>query len=605
VDLVLRVMLGSDPRRPSSSSVLRPFHSVCSEGREAALRTISHLLLYKAAKRGMPPEQQLRVLAAADQAMSLTIRGSQMDGLVACLVQQLEQQQQAQEEEEGFTDRLLQDGMLRLSFGSSAAAPDITPPPVPTNSSGSSGSGCGSSSYHTQVLTATCGSATRSSSTSSITTTGAPSSHPKMAGAKLHAPVLNHIMVTGSVSTASLEQLLDLLPGTQHLQEVLLCNRGNGPVFEDFLKLLEGLTGAPGFPERVQHRAGAHAQQRQSRSTSGGGGSGGGGSQDSRGPAPAGIRSSWRSSCCSLAVVLTPRGTERPAAPRISIQRLRPLLGRLQQLQNLFLIGVSVGQLRLYVDALRPLRLLHIEGMGSCGPAVLACVAGLTNLRHLGINGSASSLTTWPEAFTDLVHLFSLDLRQNLPTEDVLEGVCSMTRLHRLNLMCTAGFTTLPPSISRLQKLNCLMLYKSDVGTLPGCMTALTGLRMLSWSQDAATEPLPLEVVWQLTRLHYLWIKDHHMASLPEAISGLSNLQMLAVGGGHLGCPAQWCQRSCQRKISGPGCAPAAGAARSPDRPHPPDRSDCAQCGAPGADAGCASLSGGTQGTGLQPEAGT
>jgi Leucine-rich repeat (LRR) protein len=107
-----------------------------------------------------------------------------------------------------------------------------------------------------------------------------------------------------------------------------------------------------------------------------------------------------------------------------------------------------------------------------------------------------------------------------------------MTRLQRLDLIGSSGITSLPTIISRLVRLDWLALEGCPVRRLPQTMTALTGLRMLSWCSDReATAPLQLRVVWRLRNLCALKIADNHLAALPGAISRLGYLQSLHVHG--------------------------------------------------------------------------
>jgi hypothetical protein len=211
--------------------------------------------------------------------------------------------------------------------------------------------------------------------------------------------------------------------------------------------------------------------------------------------------------------------------------QLQPLLGALQQPQTLFIGGALTKQLPGCTGSLRTLRMLHLVAAGRYGPNLLACVAQLTKLRHLGLVGGAP-LTTWPTAFTDLVHLTSLLLRGRVLTREALEGVCGMTRLQHLGLVNSSGVTSLPTIISRLVRLSWLTIEGCSVRRLPETTTALTGLRMLSWCSDReATAPLQLRVVWRLRSLRALKITDNHLAALPGAISRLRHLQILHVYG--------------------------------------------------------------------------
>jgi hypothetical protein len=85
---VLRVLLGTSPSSTLGWRLLRPLHTSCSNGRAAALRTIHHLRLDHAHKKGVPYSRQLDVLEAADQATALTMSSEQIGGLLGALEQQ-------------------------------------------------------------------------------------------------------------------------------------------------------------------------------------------------------------------------------------------------------------------------------------------------------------------------------------------------------------------------------------------------------------------------------------------------------------------------------------------------------------------------------------
>jgi hypothetical protein len=349
---VLRVVLGADPSTSTSSSVLCPFHSVCSEGRAAALRTIRHLHLDRAAELGVPPERQLAVLAAADHATTLTLHSSQVEGLVACLLGELEQLEQQQLEgvleeqaDAGVGDELVQRGMLQLSLGCEAAPP--------STSSRRSSRGRGSSS------------STHSDLTSSSAAHAAAPRPITMPAAKPRGPWFKELTVTGPVTAATiqhLEQLLDLLPGTQTLEEVVLSEQQSGRMHASCQNSCHYL--GAGSEQLQPSTVRSNSSSKQSRS----------------GVGPSGTTSGWRSSCSTLAVATLVPGADDPARTQLGVADLLPVLQAMQQPRMLFLGGVLTEQLPLYVEHLRPLQVLHIEKARSYGPGLLACVAQLTNL---------------------------------------------------------------------------------------------------------------------------------------------------------------------------------------------------------------------------------
>jgi hypothetical protein len=330
-----------------------------------------------------------------------------------------------------------------------------------------------------------------------------------------------------------LEQLLDLLPGTQTLDTVLLWDSSiNEDMTVQYYQQLWVYQQAWFRPtdEPLWHfgpniddsQPSPHHSSSSSSSSGGRTGLPTGSTCDS---------SSWRSNCQSLVVVARAYDAGSPAAAALNLADLQPLTGSAAQLQRLFLDDVLAEQLPLYVERWQGLRALQLQGMGRCGPGVLAAAAQLTNLRHLGITCSATPITALPVAFTALVHLTSLDLSANVLTQEALEGVCDMTRLRCLALGSTKGFSTLPTRISKLVRLQMLGLQGAQVARLPEAMTALTALRVLSWSQEAATAPLLLEVVWRLRSLSDLFLTDDHVTALPEAIDNLTSLSDLTFEG--------------------------------------------------------------------------
>jgi hypothetical protein len=329
-----------------------------------------------------------------------------------------------------------------------------------------------------------------------------------------------------------LEQLLDLLPGTQHLEEVVVeeefrqqsmlqgCRDVFKTLSEPEARLLFGMLGptTAGSPEpppsiSTSSSQSAVATQPTFSSHSGGAGSGGGGS--------------WRSSCKALAVMLRQPDWSSPVP--LDLDHLQPLLGSLQQPRAIFMAGVSLWGLPECVEGLRPVEALHFHAAHDIDEDAFACMAALTNLRHLGIVCSDNDITTFPVACTDLVHLTSLELCCNRLTQEALEGVCDSTTLEQLHLNDTVGYSTLPDSISKLVGLRVLLMQGTQVSSLPEGMTALTGLRVFTWSCWGTTAALQLEVLWRLKSLGVIFLKDDHMAALPPAVSQLSNLHLLQV----------------------------------------------------------------------------
>jgi hypothetical protein len=475
---------------------------VSNQGRAAALRTIRHLHLDRAAELGVPPERQLAVLAAADHATALTLHSSQVGGLVACLLQGQQQQQVGGGEEEVQ----VQAGTLQLSLRDVSGV-DNTPTSNNAITTSSSHHSC--HPIHPRT--------TLTSTVSSGSAANAAASHPTLPAAKPRGPYFKQLTVTGPVTAATiqhLEQLLDLLPGTQVLEEVVLSEQLEGVLHETYLGILWA---ADKWSTIMAHQGGGNSS-----------------CSPTTGPTDNSISSSssnWRGSCSTLAVIRCMEDVKRFVETELDLTDLLPLLGSLQQPRTLFLGGVSADQLQVCVEHLQPLRALQMVATGGYDPRLLACVAQLVNLRDLTLDLLFTPITSWPAAMTDLIHLTCLDLNGLVLMDEALEGVCSMTGLSMLSLAGTKGFESLPTSISQLVRLNMLGIEQSEVVSLPEAMTALTALRMLAWSALAPTAPLQLEVVWRLKSLRGLLITDHHLAPLPDAISQLSGLRALQVTG--------------------------------------------------------------------------
>jgi hypothetical protein len=498
---VLRVVLGSDPSSSSSSRVLRPFNNVCSEGHAAALRTIRHLHLDRAAELGVPLQRQLAVLAAADHATALTLHSSQVEGLVACLLQQLERQSAQQE-------LLMGQGVLQLSLGDA----DNTPP----TGNATNSSTCHHSNHPSHALTTPTSTSTSSSSSSRAS--GAAASHPiTLPAAKPRGPYFKQLTVTGPVTAATiqhLEQLLDLLPGTQTLEEVVLWGESDPALVGYYRAVLSCLTEQEpiGYVGRLMAAEMSAPEPRPCTTHTT--------------IASSGSSSSWRSSCHTLAAVLRYDAGEDPGHTPLDVSHLQPLLG---PQQTLFLVGVSAAGLPQCTASLKDLQALHTIAATSCGPEVLAAAAQLTNLHHLGITANDHPMNALPAAFSGLVHLTSIDFTGQRVSGEALEVVCSIPRLQYLNLTYTEGSTTLPASISRLVNLEALWMDNTEVCSLPETMTALTALRMLSWNLLAPTAPLELGVVWRMKRLRIVSLLDYYLSTVPEAISQMTSLEVLDV----------------------------------------------------------------------------
>jgi Leucine-rich repeat (LRR) protein len=160
---------------------------------------------------------------------------------------------------------------------------------------------------------------------------------------------------------------------------------------------------------------------------------------------------------------------------------------------------------------------------------VMEAVAGLTNLRSLGI--TTCSFSHIPAAFTALVRLTHLDLTDTTVTSEGLECLGDITGLREVQLSNCFHLERLPGSFAKLTGLETLTLGRTAFSALPEFFTALPQLRKLSWSSAGfrAAPPMYLESVWCLTGLQQLVFEESTIASLPPGISRLTGLTGLLV----------------------------------------------------------------------------
>jgi hypothetical protein len=306
------------------------------------------------------------------------------------------------------------------------------------------------------------------------------------------------VSIDGELTAAVAQQvvqLLDLLPGTHNLLELELG--GGSWFFEDYEFDYKEAMSPPHFGSHAVPQAAAGAACCGPLAAQSNGSSDSSSSQRRGCHATSLTTYGWRRSCRALVVC-------GPCCAFLPITDLEPVLGSLQQLHVLSGSSLDCTELPLYAASLRSLRALELhESHG--GAAMFACVAGCTDLRHLGIarcHTVSMPSTTLPA----LVRLTSLhmDLRRSVLSSEALESVCDVSGLRSLRLM------------------------NSGVGSLPVRATALTALRTLIWHAPRATEPLQLEVVWRLSSLASLSVGGYVVA-VPEGISQLRNLHSLCV----------------------------------------------------------------------------
>jgi hypothetical protein len=518
----LRVLLSTEPSSPSERQLRREFHGVCCAGRAAALGTMRHLQLDRYQARGMPFPQQLYVLKAAVGATALTLHADQLGPLMHAVVSQ--QQHQHQQQEGGTSQPVLPPPS---GDGQGSAAPDA--PSVDT-------------SLTTAMATISISTTTSSSTTTSRSSRGAPASmygqQAQLAPAAPSDPHLTHLEVKGELTAAALQQLmvlLDVLPGTQRLQH--LTWDGTGHLWR--MGAGAALTRGPGRTvwggEAVAAAidpcliadggAGSWVSNNRRRSSSNGGNSSGSSSSAHVAGAMASGGSGWRSSCYTLAV-------SNRAREGLSLDMLQPLLLALPGLQVLGLQGCFLDDLAACAPLLRPLRGLVIAGGPVASAAdLLATVAGLTNLHHLGIEYGTQEWQECrvPAALGALDHLTSFHLTVSHNADVLLEGLCTAASLKEVCLQKCPGCRRLPEAISALTGLQSLTLRDTGVASLPEGITALTGLHTLVWAHSPYFHPeLDLEVVWGLRSLQRLEISGSRSRyAPPDAVTRLTALTAL------------------------------------------------------------------------------
>jgi Leucine-rich repeat (LRR) protein len=497
-ELVLGVLFSANPSSTYAKDLLRPFHEYCSSGRAAALRTIRHLRLDRSEE---PYPRQLWLLEAADQATALTIQTTQIPGLLAALLQQQEQQQKEEEEDEHQAQLAsAAGGSTHPNTSSSRAAPWPQQPFVP-------------------VVSAI-----------------------KPRGARI-----THLAVVGEPTlaiTQQLEQLLDVLPATQHVEQIVLYSPDESlqsAKWTDWwvrtyssqwvTNHIEAAVEDPHPYRFIISRAtnsstssGSSGSRRVDNSTAGRGGM-----VPHRAAA-----GSWRSSCHTLVADLMSKRLVGDDQQQLS--DLGPLLAALeqQQLQVLYINGADATDLPQFAATLRPLRALHMEYVqGADDPSVVGPPGDLPHLRHLGVlHALPAGLAHVPIAPGALPHLTSLDLSGAGWTRATIEQVCNISGLRKLDLSGTVfdevELESLPECMSRLTGLEQLVMYRSDVVSLPDSMTALTRLRRLVWetSADGITAD-QLEVVWRLKSLQQLSLRCKDLVLLPAGIGQVAGLTKL------------------------------------------------------------------------------
>lgn len=159
----------------------------------------------------------------------------------------------------------------------------------------------------------------------------------------------------------------------------------------------------------------------------------------------------------------------------------------------------------------------------SANAAMLDCVGGLTNLRHLAIK-DCPALHMSSTALTALGRLTSIDLRGSTLSSGALVAVCGVTGLRSLNL------------------------WAIHQTSLPQRATALAALRELKWSVWRCAGALQLGVVWRMRSPRGHTLAHPRLEEVPDAISQLSACVAWPCSGA-LSCPPAsarwWSSKTC------------------------------------------------------------
>jgi internalin A len=208
------------------------------------------------------------------------------------------------------------------------------------------------------------------------------------------------------------------------------------------------------------------------------------------------------------------------------LDNLPPEIGRLTQLQSLYLSSNRLGSLPPEIGQLTNLQSLGLSRNELSG--LPPEIGQLTQLQSLDLKGNL--LGSLPPEIGQLTNLQLLDLEGNqlsgLPPE-----IGQLTRLQSLDLSRNR-LSGLPPEIGQLTNLRSLHLSFNQLSGLPPEITKLTGLQLLDLSSNRLGS-LPPEIT-KLTGLRSLYLSFNQLSGLPPEITKLTGLQWLNLMGNQL-----------------------------------------------------------------------
>jgi len=227
-----------------------------------------------------------------------------------------------------------------------------------------------------------------------------------------------------------------------------------------------------------------------------------------------------------------------------SLETLDAGIGSLKQLKVLNVAHNEELQLPESINDLSSLRDLNISY--NTGFGLPASVAGLKNLEELCCYGCTDDAPAdFPILITQLTGLKRLLFKKN-PIKEIPESILNLEQLEELDLNSSLCYLDELPDLSQLKKLKTLhanglstnTTYPSPKQSLLGSFFKIASLETLNIDRHGerkerkgivreALKPEQLEGISNLVNLKVLDLSFNHLASLPEEIFALKNLQFL------------------------------------------------------------------------------
>ncbi|KAK8448249.1 hypothetical protein SEVIR_8G249700v4 [Setaria viridis] len=197
-------------------------------------------------------------------------------------------------------------------------------------------------------------------------------------------------------------------------------------------------------------------------------------------------------------------------------------IGRLQNLETLYVAGTGISKLPTEIGKLQHLETLDVS---DTEVTELTWIEKLQYLKTLDVSGT--QVTELPREIKNLERLETLDVSctevAELPRE-----IKNLERLETLDVHCTE-VAELPREIKNLERLETLDVSHTKVTELPRWIEKLQSLKTLDVSSTKVTE-LPREIK-NLERLETLDISETLVRELPKEIGQLQHLRTLDIRG--------------------------------------------------------------------------